>query len=104
MNLNGFVLCNLKIETPHVNNGDGPEKKVTRLAIGVEGGFDATQPEVQYDIKENYSLVLLPGFIRIELPKPELPQTVSTVLSICHLLCEVFFFKLYGVLTCNFRY
>ncbi|ODN05979.1 Ubiquitin carboxyl-terminal hydrolase 5 [Orchesella cincta] len=65
-----------KVETPHINNGDGPEKKVTRLAIGVEGGFDATKPDIQYDFKEEYGVILLPGFIRLALPNDQLPKQI----------------------------
>lgn len=69
------------MEVPHVNNGDGPEKKVTRLAIGVDGGFDATQTEVLYDIKDTYSVVLLPGFIKIAMPNEQLPQLVLYLIA-----------------------
>ena len=49
-----------------------PLKKPTRLAIGVEGGVDAEEKEVE----EQYSVVLLPGFEELPWPSAELPEKV----------------------------
>lgn len=61
---------------PTATAGDAPEKKVTRLAIGVEGGFN---PDVsgKLETKETYSVVLLPEFLTLEWPNAELPVVVS---------------------------
>lgn len=49
---------------------------MTRLAIGVEGGFN---PDVggKLETKETYSVVLLPEFLTLEWPNAELPVVVS---------------------------
>jgi len=49
-------------------------KKPTRLAIGVEGGFDGGVEKVEYE--EQHSLVILPEFATITLPNTQLPQKV----------------------------
>ncbi len=51
-----------------------PSKKSTRLAIGMEGGFDGGVEKVEYE--ESYSLLVLPEFTIIPLPDPQLPQKV----------------------------
>ena len=51
-----------------------PSKKPTRLAIGMEGGFDGGVEKVEYE--ESYSLLVLPEFTIIPLPDPQLPQKV----------------------------
>lgn len=50
-----------------------PEKKITRLAIGVEGGF---QLEAKYEYEEKNSIMVFPGPIQIALPNAELPLQV----------------------------
>ncbi len=57
-----------------------PTKKPTRMAIGVEGGFDGGVEKVEFE--ESYSLVVLPEFATIVLPEAQLPQKVSIVLWI----------------------
>ena len=52
-----------------------PPKKPTRLAIGVEGGFDGGVEPVEY--QEETALVILPEFVAIPLPNPALPPQVS---------------------------
>ncbi|GAB0093921.1 Ubiquitin carboxyl-terminal hydrolase [Sergentomyia squamirostris] len=54
--------------------GEGPEKKITRLAIGIEGGFDPTAGK-KYTYEESYSIVVLPSFESIPYSK-NLPQPV----------------------------
>lgn len=51
-----------------------PEKKITRLAIGVEGGF---QLEAKYEYEEKNSIMVFPGPIQIALPNAELPLQVE---------------------------
>lgn len=68
-------------QIPAEKPGDGPEKKITRLAIGVEGGFD---PEVgtKFKYEEFYNIVLLPSFTQIQWPNVELPEIVNCFLNI----------------------
>ncbi|XP_052753227.1 ubiquitin carboxyl-terminal hydrolase 5 isoform X2 [Galleria mellonella] len=56
--------------------GDGPEKKITRLAIGVEGGFDPDSGKAKYTYTNHYSVVALPGFHTYPWPNPDLPEVV----------------------------
>ncbi|XP_057729312.1 ubiquitin carboxyl-terminal hydrolase 14 [Arachis stenosperma] len=51
---------------------DRPTKKPTRLAIGVEGGFDNNEPEYE----ETHSIVILPNYISLPFPSVELPEKV----------------------------
>lgn len=51
-----------------------PQKKPTRLAIGVEGGFDAHQKT--FEFVEETSIVVLPDWIVYPFPNPELPEMV----------------------------
>ena len=53
-----------------------PRKKPTRLAIGVEGGFDGGVAPVE--LEENLELLVLPEMAAIPLPCPNLPPNVST--------------------------
>lgn len=54
-----------------------PEKKVTRLAIGLEGGFSLENP-VKYEIEEKNGLVIFPGPVEFPLPYPDLPLQVDS--------------------------
>ncbi|KAJ8922243.1 hypothetical protein NQ315_004180 [Exocentrus adspersus] len=56
--------------------GDGPEKKITRLAIGVEGGFDPDSGKKRFEYEDFYSIVILPDFATIEWPNENLPVIV----------------------------
>ncbi|KAL1368713.1 hypothetical protein AAHE18_02G142100 [Arachis hypogaea] len=51
---------------------DRPTKKPTRLAIGVEGGFDNNEPEYE----ETHTIVILPNYISLPFPSVELPEKV----------------------------
>ncbi|XP_028166955.1 ubiquitin carboxyl-terminal hydrolase 5 [Ostrinia furnacalis] len=57
--------------------GDGPEKKITRLAIGVEGGFDPECGRPKFTYTDHYEVVVLPGFHTYAWPNPELPDVVK---------------------------
>lgn len=59
------------------------EKKPTRLAIGLEGGFNVNEGK-KYEYEEVLSIILLPDFYEIPLPSPDLPETVQ--LSIATIL------------------
>ncbi|XP_071530213.1 ubiquitin carboxyl-terminal hydrolase 5 isoform X2 [Panulirus ornatus] len=54
-----------------------PEKKIARLAIGVEGGFNPDANKKRYEYEEHNSLVILPDFDVIPLPNPDLPEIVQ---------------------------
>ncbi|KAL1463523.1 hypothetical protein WDU94_015268 [Cyamophila willieti] len=58
-------------------NDGHPEKKITRLAIGVEGGFDPDASKKKYDIQEHYSIVVLPSNTVIPYPNDKLPTNVK---------------------------
>ncbi|KAF6209165.1 hypothetical protein GE061_014910 [Apolygus lucorum] len=60
---------------------EGPERKVTKLAIGIEGGFEPDKKNVE--IKESYAVVVLPSFLTIPYPCDQLPpQVVNSVQAI----------------------
>lgn len=53
----------LKEEDPTTGTGDPPRKKPTRLAIGVEGGFDLS--EEKFELDEDVKIVILPDYLEI---------------------------------------
>ncbi|XP_074015224.1 ubiquitin carboxyl-terminal hydrolase 5 isoform X5 [Numenius arquata] len=60
--------CAFSFDTPkeedtNTSAGDPPRKKPTRLAIGVEGGFDITEEKFEYD--EDVKIVILPEHLDI---------------------------------------
>ncbi|XP_029173913.1 ubiquitin carboxyl-terminal hydrolase 5 isoform X2 [Nylanderia fulva] len=55
--------------------GDGPEKKITRLAIGTAGGFMPDQQKYTYE--EEYNIIILPSFCSIPYPSSNLPEKVE---------------------------
>ncbi|XP_026476766.1 ubiquitin carboxyl-terminal hydrolase 5 isoform X1 [Ctenocephalides felis] len=57
--------------------GDGPEKKITRLAIGVEGGFDPNIDKGKFEYTDYYSVVLVPEFLTIKWPNQDLPEIIK---------------------------
>ncbi|KAK3106047.1 hypothetical protein FSP39_011642, partial [Pinctada imbricata] len=52
-----------------------PTQAPTKLAIGVEGGFNPD--EKQYEFEETTSIVILPSWSVIPLPDPSLPEMVQ---------------------------
>ncbi|XP_073970641.1 ubiquitin specific protease 5 [Rhodnius prolixus] len=54
--------------------GDGPERKVTKLAIGLEGGFEPDKNNVE--TTEVHSIVIIPEFTTIPWPNNRLPQVI----------------------------
>ncbi|KAF7822784.1 Ubiquitin carboxyl-terminal hydrolase 14 [Senna tora] len=59
-------------QTKKLDPEDRPSKKPTRLAIGVDGGFDDNEPEYE----ETHSIVILPEFVSLPFPSVELPEKV----------------------------
>ncbi|KAH8365465.1 hypothetical protein KR093_001053 [Drosophila rubida] len=56
----------------------GPERKITRLAIGVEGGYNETDLAKKYEIKDTYSIVVAPQLNqKLPYPDAELPMRVT---------------------------
>ncbi|KAG8435759.1 hypothetical protein GDO86_013629 [Hymenochirus boettgeri] len=53
-----------KSEESNSGTGDPPRKKPTRLAIGMEGGFDMSDEQCEYE--ETMTLVILPEFLEIQ--------------------------------------
>ncbi|KAF7269329.1 hypothetical protein GWI33_017650 [Rhynchophorus ferrugineus] len=74
----------IKTKIPSPEPGDGPEKKITRLAIGVDGGFDPESGKKKFKYENVYKIVVLPEFSVIEWPNENLPEIVK--LSVNHLL------------------
>lgn len=66
-----------KHEIPSEQIGEGPEKKITRLAIGVEGGFDPESGRKKFEYKDNYSIVVFPQKERFPYPDERLPLMIS---------------------------
>lgn len=57
---------------------DGPEKKIKRLAIGVEGGFDPDAGKAKFEYEDHLSVVVLPAHTSIPYPSADLPLQVRT--------------------------
>lgn len=58
---------------------DGPEKKITRLAIGTADGFMPDQQKYTYE--ESYEIVILPNFVKIPYPTTGLPDQVEQAIQ-----------------------
>ena len=57
-----------------------PAKKPTRLALGVEGGFDGgAEPEIEWE--EFHEIVMLPSKATVLYPNPQLPHKVHVYVS-----------------------
>nr|XP_014100223.2 ubiquitin carboxyl-terminal hydrolase 5 [Bactrocera oleae] len=55
----------------------GPERKITRLAIGVEGGYNDVNDKT-YDIKDTHSIVVMPDIDKkFPFPNEEFPLLVT---------------------------
>lgn len=70
-----------KIELPATVDAsiEGPEKKITRLAIGVEGGFDPDASKRKFEVKDHYNIVVYPNAVKIPYPNVEMPMLVSVM-------------------------
>lgn len=66
-----------KHEIPAEQQSEGPDKKITRLAIGVEGGFYPDLNKKNYEYTDTYSIVVLPSFHSFPYPNEELPELVK---------------------------
>ncbi|XP_076637563.1 ubiquitin specific protease 5 [Colletes latitarsis] len=72
-------------EIPSEHQGDGPDKKITRLAIGTPDGFIPDQQKYIYH--ESYQIVILPDFETIPFPTDGLPKIVEFIVE-CVLKAE----------------
>ena len=62
---------------------EGPDKKITRLAIGLEGGLQPDANKKKYNYEDSYSIVVFPSKESITYPHEGLPAVViSSVQSI----------------------
>ncbi|CAO1382523.1 unnamed protein product [Diamesa serratosioi] len=62
---------------------EGPDKKITRLAIGLEGGLQPDANKKKYNYVDSYSIVVFPSKASIAYPHEGLPAVViSSVQSI----------------------
>ncbi|XP_043255295.1 ubiquitin carboxyl-terminal hydrolase 5 [Colletes gigas] len=66
-------------EIPSEHQGDGPDKKITRLAIGTPDGFIPDQQKYIYH--ESYQIVILPDFETIPFPTNDLPKIVEFIIE-----------------------
>lgn len=62
------------------------DPKVTRLAIGIQGGFNADPLAKKYETRKNYSVVILPQLILIPWPNDALPDKVRYSSADCFVL------------------
>ncbi len=69
---------------------DSDKPKPTRLAIGVEGGFDVDNKKFEYE--EHHSVVVLPDWIIIPLPDTALPAEVCTLFIYEAYLKQIYLF------------
>uniref|UniRef100_A0A182W997 Ubiquitin carboxyl-terminal hydrolase n=1 Tax=Anopheles minimus TaxID=112268 RepID=A0A182W997_9DIPT len=60
---------------------DGPEKKITRLAIGVEGGYTGAESK-KYEYKEHFQVVVFDDpVVRLDYPNVDLPLQVQNAVE-----------------------
>lgn len=56
---------------------DGPEKKITRLAIGLEGGLQEDSKHKKYSYEDIYNIVVFPSQAKIPFPGDGIPTIVT---------------------------
>ncbi|KAM7358302.1 ubiquitin specific protease 5 [Cochliomyia hominivorax] len=75
----------LKEDAGKAEDEAGPERKITRLAIGVEGGYNDNDTK-NYEYKNNYSIVVMPDIEnKMPFPSNDFPllvtQSVESILA-----------------------
>lgn len=65
-------------KTDEVNSG--PVRKITRLAIGIEGGYNDKDTE-DYEIKQTLSIVVMPN-IAVKIPYPSCKMPANIIKSV----------------------
>lgn len=59
------------------DDAGGPERKITRLAIGIEGGYNDANSK-KYEYKDHYSIVVAPNIEKkLAYPNAEFPMLVT---------------------------
>jgi ubiquitin carboxyl-terminal hydrolase 5/13 len=71
-----FTYFSHKVSSPP--QGDGPEKKITRLAIGIDGGFNPELMAKKFEFEDFYNIIILPSFTTLPWPNTELPPIVKS--------------------------
>lgn len=71
-------LRRIRKEVPQTDESP-PEKKPTKLAIGVEGGFNPD--EKKFEFEEHNSIVVLPSWTVIPLTDPSIPDMVQVAVA-----------------------
>ncbi|KAG5683961.1 hypothetical protein PVAND_013216 [Polypedilum vanderplanki] len=66
----------VKTEIPQNESEEGPEKKITRLAIGLEGGLQDNSSK-KYKYEDTYHIVVFPSQTKIAFPNENLPSIVN---------------------------
>lgn len=66
-----------KTEIPAEKIGEGPEKKITRLAIGVDGGFDPEAGKKKFEYKDHYHIIVFPQRQKFQYPDDNLPMIIT---------------------------
>lgn len=69
------------IKQPIENSEQEPHPKITKLAIGVDGGFNPNGDETKYQTTETNVLVVYPNMVTITLDTPGLPDIVTAAVS-----------------------
>lgn len=65
----------MKIQIPQNESEEGPEKKITRLAIGLEGGLQDNSTK-KYNYEDSFNVVVFPSQTKIPFPNENLPSVV----------------------------
>lgn len=68
-----------KINHQEIQSADQSDLQPTKLAIGVEGGFQVGG--LDYEIEKTHSLFILPERISIPYPNPSIPQFVCGIID-----------------------
>lgn len=75
----------LKIPQSKDQSEEGPEKKITRLAIGLEGGLQDDVNKKKYSYEDVYNIVVFPSQTKFPFPSEGFPQiivdSVTAILS-----------------------
>lgn len=93
----------LQIPTVDQQVSDGPEKKITRLAIGVEGGFDPESKKRKFEYTDHYNVVVFPGHDTIPYPNDDLPLHVNLLYIIATILLPMFVISIISGDECDSR-
>lgn len=71
------IKLSLKIPQGKEDTEEGPEKKITRLAIGLEGGLQEDASRKKFHYEDVYSIVVFPSQTKIPFPTEGLPSIIN---------------------------